>query len=339
MISAFNAALPLDDCQLDGPLLFGRVLDGEGGARPLTWQEAQIWQPVKAGEVLWLHLCRSVEGVQLWLEEGLGIPEPTAELLVSDTTRPRAFREGNALVATLRGINFNAGAEPEDMVSMQVWCDGARLITLRRVALQTPRVTRDELDCGQGPGDAGSLITSLTEHMIARMSSVILDLDEAIDKLEECEIDHADKAVVTELSRIRRECLALQRYMSPQQEALDNIARDAPEWFEDHDRREIAESIDRVRRYVEDLDITTQSALVLQDDMRAHLLERNARTQSQLAVVATIFLPLTFLTGLLGINVSGIPFADDPRAFWTVTGICAAVVFVQMWLFKRLRWF
>lgn len=327
-----------DDCILDGPLLFGRVLDGRGGAREIGWEEARTWQPGAPEEVLWLHMCRTVPGVREWLMQTLAIPEPTAELLTSDATRPRAFREGDALVATLRGINFNPGAEPEDMVSMQVWCDGRRVVSLRRVSLQTPRDTRKELDEKRGPVDAGSLITSLTEHLIERMGRSILDINTAIDELEEREAACADQEMLSEITRIRRECLALKRYMSPQHEALESISRDAPAWFEDHDRREIAESIDRLRRYIEDLDISKESALVLQDDVRARMLERNARTQYQLTIVASIFLPLTFLTGLLGMNVEGIPDARDPQAFAKVVALCVAIVLGQVLLFRRLKW-
>ena len=159
-----------DDTEPDTPLLFGRVLDGQGGGRPILWDEARTWQKGAPGEVLWLHLCRNRPGVQEWLESGLSIPEPTAELLTSDETRPRAFREGDTLVATLRGINFNPGAEPEDMISMQVWSDGDRLITLRRFPLQTPREVLAQVDRGNGPPDAGATITLLAELLIGRMS-------------------------------------------------------------------------------------------------------------------------------------------------------------------------
>ena len=125
-----------DATDTDTPMLFGRVLDGQGGGRAITWEDAVGWQPAKDGEVLWLHICRTRDGVQEWLERDLAVPEPTAELLTSDQTRPRAFREGNTLVGTLRGINFNPGAEPEDMISMQFWSDGHRLVTLRRHPLQ-----------------------------------------------------------------------------------------------------------------------------------------------------------------------------------------------------------
>ncbi|WP_412071330.1 CorA family divalent cation transporter [Qipengyuania sp. SS22] len=200
-----------------------------------------------------------------------GRREPTAELLVSDQTRPRAFREGETLVGTLRGINFNPGAEPEDMISMQSWCDGRRLVTL------------------------------LAELLIARMSQSIVDMNEVLDVLEQ-------------------------------------ISRDAPFWFEEHDRREIAESIPRLRRYLDDIDISKESALVLQDEIRAPSLASSEHATYMLTIVAGIFLPLSFLTGLLGINVGGMPGMQDSDAFWAVVALCALLFTGLIVAFRRLRW-
>ncbi|MEZ5742180.1 MAG: zinc transporter ZntB [Sphingomonadaceae bacterium] len=331
---------PCDDPEdLDGPMLFARVLDGTGGGRAISWKEAQDWQPAVSGEVLWMHLCRNRPGVAEWLEHGLGLPEPTAELLTSDATRPRAFREGNTLVATLRGINFNPGAEPEDMVSMQLWSDGTRLLTLRRLQLQTPRLTLADIDAGRGPVDAGALITSLVEHMIARMSSSIVDMNDHIDLLEEADPEDDPEGMLQKISEIRRNCLGLKRHMSPQHEALETISRQAPAWFEEHDRREIAETIDRLRRYLDDIDISKESAVVLQDDLRARSLASSEHATYMLTIVAGIFLPLGFLTGLLGINVGGMPGTENPEAFWVVVGLCCAVLALQLLLFWRWKWF
>ena len=100
-----------DDETAEGALLFGRVLDGRGGGRPIGWQEAQGWQPQAPGEVLWLHLCRTEPGVREWLDSELGIPEPTAELLTGNANRPRAFREEQVLVAT----------HPLDLPEIESW--------------------------------------------------------------------------------------------------------------------------------------------------------------------------------------------------------------------------
>ena len=320
-------------------MIFGRVLDGQGAGRPLEWAEAKAWQPAKDGEVLWVHLCRNQPGVDDWLEE-LGIPEPTLELLTSDKTRPRAFREGDTLVATLRGINFNPGAEPEDMLSMQLWCDGKRLLTLRRMPLQTPRHVLRMIDRREaGPNDCGALITELTEAMITRMNRSIVDMNEHIDILEDRDADDDAEEALEKIATIRRNCLGLKRHMGPMHEALEAISRYAPPWFEDHDRREIAESIDRLRRYLEDLDISKESAVVLMDDIRGRSIARNERTNYLLTIVAAIFLPLGFLTGLLGINVGGIPGTSNPEAFWIVVAICAAIFGAMLGLFWRWKWF
>ena len=56
-------------------------------------------------------------------------------------------------------------------------------------------------------------------------------------------------------------------------------------------------------------------------------------------VVAVIFLPLGFLTGLLGINVAGMPGTEDSRAFWMVVVLCMVLGAALSLLFKIRRWF
>ena len=144
--------------------------------------------------------------------------------------------------------------------------------------------------------------------------------------------------MLTKISSIRRNSLALKRHMAPQHEALEQISRDAPAWFEDHDRREIAESIARLRRYLDDIDISKESAVVLQDDLRARSLASSEHAPYKLTIVAGIFLPLSFLTGLLGINVGGMPGMNNPEAFWAVVALCALLVVGLLVVFRRLRW-
>ena len=329
---------PADDCSDENPMLFGRILDGNGAGRSISWEEAKAWKPERSGEVLWVHLCRNRPGVDEWLQQ-LEIPEPTRELLTGERTRPRAFREGNTLVATLRGINFNPGAEPEDMLSMQLWCDGDRLVTLRKMPLQTPRHVLRMIDRREaGPSDCGALITELTEAMITRMNRSIVDMNEHIDELEDRDPEDDPEGMLEKIATIRRNCLGLKRHMGPMHEALEAISRNAPAWFEDHDRREIAESIDRLRRYLEDLDISKESAVVLMDDIRGRSIARNEQTNYMLTIVAAIFLPLGFLTGLLGINVGGMPGTSNPDAFWIVVALCATVIALQLMLFWRWKW-
>ncbi|MEE4200797.1 zinc transporter ZntB [Erythrobacter sp.] len=331
-------AIETDAAEGMDPLIFARVLDGKGGGRSLARGEVDEWRPAHPGEVLWLHLRRHAPEVLPWLRGDLGISETTAELLVSEETRPRALREGETLVATLRGINFNPNAEPEDMISLQLWSDGRRLVTFRKLPMQTPRDVVTMLDRGRGPTDAGSAIVEVVEQLTLRMNQTIVDMNAQIDVLEALDIEEDYEEILPRITAIRRACLALKRHMSPQHEALERIAREAPDWFDESDRREIAESIDRLRRYLDDIDISTESALVLQDELRARSLASNEHATYMLTIVAGIFLPLGFLTGLMGINVGGMPGVEESSAFWIVVAVCIGILALQLFLFWRWKW-
>jgi zinc transporter len=77
---------------------------------------------------------------------------------------------------------------------------------------------------------------------------------------------------------------------------------------------------------------------VIQDELANAVAERLNARMYVLSVVAAVFLPLGFVTGLLGVNVAGVPGADTPWAFAAVAGGSAAVAAVEVWLFRRLGW-
>ena len=320
-------------------LIFAHVLDGRGGSAAISWNDAQNWKPRQNGEVLWAHLDRTHPIIEHWLIDQFHIAEATIEVLTSNETRPRAFMDNGALITVMRGINFNPGAEPEDMIAMQIWADDSRVITLRRRRLQTPRDVLATLEESRGPKTAGDLVTELIEQMVAKMKRTIVDTNDQIDRLEENDGDRAVSETLDEIAKIRRYCLGLKRFMTPQHEALLELLRDAPTWMSDNNRRDIRESVERLRRYLDDLDVSKESALLILDDLNNRAANQSNRTMYMLSLVAAIFLPLGFLTGLLGINVGGMPGVNSPDAFWVTIGVLTLILIAQIAIFKKLHWF
>lgn len=94
-----------------------------------------------------------------------------------------------------------------------------------------------------------------------------------------------------------------------------------------------------VTRYVEELSELRERSQILNDEINnAHGRRLNDITYI-FSVVATVFLPLGFLTGLLGVNVGGVPGLEYDNGFWVFVGLCALIVIIQVALFKRLKWF
>ena len=100
----------------------------------------------------------------------------------------------------------------------------------------------------------------------------------------------------------------------------------------------LRETAERTARYVEDIDAARERALIAQEELNSRLAEQMNRAMYTLSIVAAIFLPLGLLTGLLGINVGGIPGTESPWAFLIVTVfLFLMAVFLIIW-FKRLKW-
>ncbi|MBI1359130.1 MAG: zinc transporter ZntB [Alphaproteobacteria bacterium] len=336
-----DAPGPTDPSQGEDPahgLIFGRVLDGHGGCAAIGWEAASDWTPARPGEVLWLHLDRTHPEVERWLAARADLSEATHDVLVSNETRPRAYREGDALIAVARGINLNPGAEPEDMIAMQIWASATRVVSFRRRPLQTPRDALSTLEAGQGPLTAGDLVSDLLQRLVSKMNQSIVEMNDRIDQMEAEDEDLDVEAMLADIRDIRRNSLALKRYMSPQHEALLEIQRGAPAWLSETNRQEIRETIDRLRRYLEELDVSKESVLVLQDDLNNRAANRMNRTMYALSIVAAVFLPLSFITGLLGINVGGMPGVNSHIAFWVTVALLVAIFGVQYLIFKKLKW-
>ena len=77
---------------------------------------------------------------------------------------------------------------------------------------------------------------------------------------------------------------------------------------------------------------------MLQDELRVRAQANSRDATYKLGVIGGVFLPLTFFTGLLGSNVSGIPWAGHPLAFWGVVGACVLITLVILAIFKSRKW-
>ena len=130
----------------------------------------------------------------------------------------------------------------------------------------------------------------------------------------------------------------MRRFIGPNREAIQRLVNDPADWMDPRDRLRLREVADKITRYVEELDTARERAAVVQDELASRLAERLNNNTYVLSVIAAIFLPLGLLTGLLGINVGGMPGAEDGTAFWIVTAGLVVAGIVEYFALKRLKW-
>ncbi len=315
-------------------LLHAYRLDGQGGCEILSWDDLpQAGDPQRP---LWIHLDRTAVRARCWLERDSGLNSFLCEALLSDESRPRctAFPEGTLLI--LRGVNLNPGEDPDDMISLRLWITPTRVISLRRMRINAIDDVRQVLLGGHGPTSLGGLVVMLIERLIDNMEPVLDELEDFMSELEDAVME-ADAQLRGRISNCRRQVISLRRHIAPQRDALAHLTVEDLEWLTQQQRWHLRESIDQIIRYVEDLDMLRERSAVLQDTLLNRLSEQLNRNMYLLSIVTTLFLPLSFVTGLLGINVGGIPGSQSSIAFAVVCGLILLAGIGEYWLFKRLR--
>ncbi len=314
-------------------LISALVLDGNGGARVTDAAGVDTWSADDGP--LWLHLERKHPRSECWLREDSGLSGLVVDALLADDARPRCTPHSGGLVVVLRGVNLNPGAEPDDMISLRLWIDTHRVISLRSPRLLAAQDLREQLDTGDGPRTTGDLLAALTAALTERIAPVVSALDDRIDDMEEALLDLQTDTPRLGLTAARRQAIALSRYLGPQREALLRLAETPGGPLAPDDRAQLRESANRTIRYVEDLSAHRERAVLIQEELHTRQSDRINRTMYVLSMVTAIFLPLGLITGLLGINVGGVPGVDSPAAFaW----VCGALVVLGALQFLVLKW-
>ncbi|WP_372858627.1 zinc transporter ZntB [Pseudoalteromonas sp.] len=295
-------------------LLHALILDEQGGARPIeNSKQLRQWQPTDGK--LWVHMDYSQKEAVDWLKNCGLLNDYELESLTADETRPRITPTTNGHMLFLRGINLNPAQSPEDMVSIRLFINKDVVITTRKRRLLSVQDILTSLNNNEGPSSISELVCTLAQKLTSRMQTVIDELDESLDGFEE-EIDEPSKKFDNQgLSQLRRQTIALKRYLKPQKEALSNMVNHHYPWLFDDDKAKLNETTNLLIRYLEELDSSIERAQVIQQTITNQVSEQLNQRMYVMSVVAALFLPLGFLTGLLGVNVGGIPGTDSPYAF------------------------
>lgn len=312
-------------------------LIGESGKpRTLDWNGIRAWKPELG--LMWVHLDASFEESRQWVATGSYLPSIVPNALLADETRPRVNAVGDGALVVLRGVNLNPGADPEDMVSIRLWVESQRVISVRLRRMLSVEDVVASLEQQPLTG-AGDLVVRLAGRLVDRMSDVIDGMEERVADLEQSVLHESEQSMRFNLTDLRREAITLRRYLAPQREALGRLQSEQLSWFTELDRLRLREVYDRLIRHVEDLDAVRERAAVVQEELISHLSNQINQRMYVLSVVAAVFLPLGFLTGLLGVNVGGIPGAESPYGFVAFILILVLLVVLQVWFFIRKRWF
>jgi zinc transporter len=239
----------------------------------------------------------------------------------------------------LRGVNLNKNSEPQDMVSIRVWIDQERIITIQRRNMRAISDIREQIELGKTIKNSGEFLYNLLYQILFVTSPFLYALGERIDALEEKIMTTHDIKFREEILQTRKEATIFKRYLGPQKEAIAKLLICDHGWINDWAKRHFHENLDQITNMIEEVDEAANRAQILNDELANALSEKLGKSMYKLSLISVIFMPLTFITGLLGMNVGGIPGSEYPHAFHIYCFSMIFTVFLLILFFKKKGWF
>jgi zinc transporter len=310
------------------------ILVGDGPVRPITAREATVYS---GAGFIWVHIDAGSDE-ELGLLRGNDIPDVAANALVATETRPRCDRIEEGAIVNLRGPAAEELDDSDRLVSIRMWVRRGKVnsVTRRPLAATTAVAAQMEKGTILDPGD---LVAAFARAISKELDPEVAQLGDTLDDYEsELDDSRALYRLRSSIAKIRSDSIAYRRFVAPNRDALLTLADLDFAWLAEEDRLHIREAADRFARMTEELEAVRERAALLHEqltDLRGEQMETRAL---MISIVAFIFLPLTFITGLLGMNVEGIPYAKEPWAFWGVVAMCVVLGALVLGWFMWRHW-
>lgn len=321
---------------LNDGLIFAYKLNGDGYGEKLTPEGVK--ENLDSDSLVWIHLDYSSTETIEWLQNNQYFNEWVAESLAEESVRSRAIIQKDYIYACLRSVNLNRDEQHEDMVSVRVFISDKLIVTTRKRDLMYVKTVLQSLNEGEGPSSPIDVLSCLIEEINIVLSNHINTITDSIDEIEE---DYLDSLMVIkrdDISAMRRKILLLKRHLTPQKEALkqlsssqSNMLKPLRQLFHDH--------YDTNARLVEELDLARERCALLQEQISNKLSEQINSRMYIFSMITALFLPISSVASLFGMNLGGIPGTNN---VWGFGVVCFILIFTSSALFlflKKRKWF
>ncbi len=328
---------PTDRALRNGLVGVGAVLvfDGAGGMRRY---EPDGEKPVIPPNGFKLIVGNSkAPEFKLWLRDELG--EFNSGLITAPTSRARCTVMDDRALVMLRVVR--PGAAPHDVGRqfLTIWIERSRVIIASELNILDFLGLAKVEQAQHAPVSPADLIARLALRATDRLEPLIEMMGDRLDDIEETLITHRTEKAQDNLEQLRRTLISFRRLVWPQRDALSTLEIEDLSFFSDRDRLRLRDAAMRTARIGDELQALSERAVLVHEEIIDDRAEQMNKAMLLLAAVTVVFSPLTLITGLLGMNVSGIPLAEQGYAFW---GVCLVLVLVggliAMWM-RKLRWF
>ena len=299
------------------------------------------WLLPGSGTYVWADLAEPTEADGQVLREVFGVHELAVEDALGETHHPKVETYDGLLYVVLHGINFHASEHAFDTHDTDFFVSAQFLVTVhdgrrRSIAHVVDLCGKSGHILAEGPM---ALMHRIMDTMVDHYHPEVDELEEWLDDLERQVLESPKESLMGEILAVKRDIRSLRRIVLPQRDVLGRLSRREFDLISQEMAYRFRDVYDQLVRLADDAMIFQDRVTGILDAHLAGVSIQLAQTSKLVAVVATLFGPLTVLTGMYGMNV---PLPHFPGGegiqFWWVLGLMSTASLAMFVGFRRSGW-
>ena len=196
-------------------------------------------------------------------------------------------------------------------------------------------------------GQLGKIRKRASDYLLYALMDIVVDyyflvlekIEERIESLDDEAINDPEKTLAEKIYNLKNLLLLLRRSVTPMREIVNQLIKDEGDLLEESIEPYLRDLYDHVIHISETLEVQREITTGLMETYLSMMSNKMNEVMKVLTVIATIFIPLTFIVGIYGMNFKYMPELDVPWAYYAVWGVMTSVVIGMVIYFRRKKWF
>lgn len=322
-------------------LVYGYLFPENGKGSPITTEQAMNWLTEAENDssvtgFVWLHFNLTNAGSMRWMQHQLKLSPDFYETLQGGSSSTRIEFADDYLIGVLNDVLFDFSFDPSQVSTLVFSASPRLMVTARSKSLRSIDRLRVSVKQGAGFHSSTSLLIHLLRDQADVLAKILRDSIAKVDHIEDDLLSGMIEAKRANLGQLRRVLVRLKRLLAPEPAALFRLLARPPEWMQEDDVLELRQSTEEFSVGLNDIDTLQERIKLLQEEVSAQVQEQNNRSLFVLTVFTVLVLPVNMIAGLMGMNVGGIPLAQNNEGFWIVVTVVATITIVAgWWMFNK----
>lgn len=263
------------------------------------------------------------------------------EDVVDTSQRPKFEEYDNGLFLIVEALSFNAETQSIQTEQVSIFFRKGLLISFQEDNTNLFESARTRIKGGKGKiRSRGSdyLAYALVDNIVDYYFVILDKIEEEIDRMEEEILYNPGNQIKSAIHRLKRELISLRKNVSPLREAISRFSKSDHSLIDPSSTIFLRDLYDHTIQVMDMVETYRDTLSGLQDLYLSELSYKMNSVIQVLTIVSTIFIPLSFLAGIYGMNFDNMPELHWEYSYFVFWATIVIIVVSSLYYFRRKRW-